>query len=38
VRSHDSFVADHASPKSTTAAARAAFWTPLDQLISRAQR
>jgi hypothetical protein len=38
VRSHGSFVADHASPKSTTAEARATFWTPLDQLISRARR
>jgi dienelactone hydrolase len=38
VRSHGSFVADHPSPKSTTADARAAFWTPLDHLIARAQR
>jgi hypothetical protein len=38
VRSHGSFVADHASPKATTAEARAAFWTPLDQLISHARR
>ena len=36
VRSHDSFSADHAAPKLTTAAARAAFWVPLDQLIGRA--
>jgi hypothetical protein len=38
VRSHGSFVADHASPKSTTLAARDAFWTPLDLLVSRARR
>jgi hypothetical protein len=38
VRSHGSFLADHASPKATTADARAAFWTPLDLLIARARR
>jgi hypothetical protein len=38
VRSHGSFVADHAAPKATTAEARAAFWTPLDLLIARARR
>jgi hypothetical protein len=38
VRSHGSFVADHASPKATTPEARAAFWTPLDRLVARARR
>jgi hypothetical protein len=35
VHSQDGFVADHASPKATTAAARAAFWRPLDVLVGR---
>ena len=34
VRSHGAFVADHAAPKATTPAARAAFWAPLDRLIA----
>lgn len=38
VRSHGSFVADHASPKGTTAAARAAFWQPLDALVAATRR
>ena len=33
VRSHAGFVADHAAPKGSTAAARAAFWAPLDALV-----
>ena len=35
VRSHGSFVADHAAPKLSTPAARRAFWLPLDRLIVR---
>jgi len=38
VRSHGSFVADHPSPKATTAAARRAYWAPLDRLVTLAQR
>ena len=34
VHSHDGFVADHAAPKGASAAARLAFWAPLDALIS----
>lgn len=36
VRSHGAFVAEHAAPKETTGAARAAFWVPLDRLIAEA--
>jgi hypothetical protein len=35
VVSHGGFVATHAAPKETSAAARNAFWKPLDELISR---
>lgn len=38
VHSHGSFVADHRSPKSSTAAARRAYWTPLDHLVALARR
>jgi len=38
VRSHGSFVAVHAAPEETSAAARAAFWAPLDTLIAGARR
>lgn len=38
VRSHGSFAADHASPKSAAAAAQAAFWAPLDRLVAHARR
>jgi hypothetical protein len=38
VRSHGSFVADHAAPKLATPAAQDAFWTPLDRLVTRARR
>jgi hypothetical protein len=37
VRSRGAFVAVHAAPKGTSAAARAAFWAPLDALIARAR-
>ena len=36
VSSHPGFVADHAAPKLSTTAARAAFWSPLDALVERA--
>ena len=38
VRSRGSFVADHPSPKTGAAAARRAFWAPLDHLVTLAQR
>lgn len=38
VRSHGAFLAVHAAPKQTTAAARAAFWSPLDALIAATRR
>ena len=38
VRSHPGFAATHAAPKEATAAARAAFWAPLDGLIAVARR
>jgi hypothetical protein len=37
VRSRGAFVAEHAAPKGTSAAAQAAFWAPLDALIARAR-
>lgn len=38
VRSHGAFLAVHAAPKQVTAAARSAFWAPLDALIAAARR
>jgi hypothetical protein len=38
VRSRGAFVAEHAAPKGTSAAAQAAFWAPLDELIARARQ
>ncbi len=38
VRSHGTFFAVHAAPKQATAAARRAFWAPLDALIAAATR
>jgi pimeloyl-ACP methyl ester carboxylesterase len=38
VRSSPSLLVDHAAPKSTTSAARRAFWAPLDRLIDRVLR
>jgi hypothetical protein len=37
VRSRNGFAAVHAAPKLATAAARRAFWTPLDRLIAAAR-
>ncbi len=37
VRSHDGFVADHAAPKQTAAAAQVTFWAPLDRLVTAAR-
>ena len=33
-RSHDSFVADHLAPLSSSPAARAAYWAPTDALVA----
>lgn len=38
VRSRGGLVATHAAPKESTAAARRAFWTPLDALVAAARR